>query len=180
MPNLQLHFGERAAYSVRAANFVPGSTVAVKASDAKAVIVEPEDYEPVFAELHDAKAEVVAARGTLVGGSKMAAGVEVVATITHPDGGVTHAAVYVVDVVGLPITFAVQEPVPMAAQPIRLKEPAPRTILTEEGRAQADANAAKALERESPPLREEPAAKAHDPYAEVGMQHEPAGTRGAE
>jgi hypothetical protein len=151
MPNLQLHYGDRAAYAVRAAAFVDGSTVAVTSSDGAAVVVEPDTaFVPVESRtgqpgsVFPGEAFVVA-RGTLVGGSKMAENVKVETTITHPDGGITHATLYVVDVVGSPITFQVQEPVPMPA-PLP-KAPTPQPIrLTEAEREQTNAEAQAAKE----------------------------------
>lgn len=128
MPNLQLHYGDRSAYAVRAAGFAPGATVTVKASDAKSVLVEPDTaFVPVVPDPYDPKAVIVVARGQLVGGSKMQEAVRVHAQIVHADGGVTHAIMQTVDVVGSPIQFDLKDPVafvPPRPAPIVLREPA--------------------------------------------------------
>lgn len=127
MGNVQLHYGDRAPYFVRAAAFVPGSTVTVVASDSKAVVVEPDKaFVPTIPNPFDPREVLLVAQGQLIGGRKMADAVRVHAQISHPDGGTTHATLQSVDVVGSPIQFDLKEPVPLAMQPIRLdlKEPA--------------------------------------------------------
>ncbi len=97
MPNFQLGDTEQVAYAITVldgdsnpATLAPGTTVTVVSSNTAALSVEP-DTTPAAGSV---------ASGLLVGGTKLATGVSVTATVTLPGVSAPFVAVDLIDVVG--------------------------------------------------------------------------------